>query len=175
MRLFYGISLPDDLRQTVCTHARICQAEIPGRYVREENYHITLAFLGDVPPQRIDDAADVLARCLRAFPAPRLTLGETGFFGRAQNAILIQHVHSDPPLEPLHEALILHLAAADLPHHAGPFSAHITLARHADASGTLPSLRRPTAFRPSHAHLYLSARNADDVLCYTPIRSISFP
>ena len=127
MRLFFGISLPDFMRQAVSARAAACEALIPGRYVRKENYHITLAFLGNVSEEQVGDAKDVLRRCIETLPAPLLTLGETSFFGRPQNAILIARVSSTPALEPLHDTLIRHLHAAALPFDSGPFSPHITL------------------------------------------------
>ena len=174
MRLFFGISLPESIRQAISARAASCQARIPGRYVREENYHITLAFIGNVPEEKIGDVQRVLRRCIENLPAPLLTLGETGFFGRAQNAILIARVHSFPSLDPLHDALIRSLEAAALPFDPGPFSPHITLARHAQSEGVLLPAGDTLSFIPDCAHLYLSARNEQDVLSYTPISSVPF-
>jgi len=174
MRLFFGISLPESIRRAVSSRAAECQIQIPGRYTCEENYHITLAFLGSVPDARVCDAQAVLQRCAGITPAPLLTLEETGFFGRAQNAILIARVSSAPSLAPLHDALIRGLEAASLPFDPGPFSPHITLARHARIEGvSLPEGER-LSFTPDCAHLYLSARNEQDVLTYTPIASVPF-
>jgi len=174
MRLFFGLSLPDSVRQAAALRAQACQQVIPGRYVREENYHITLAFLGDVPESRVGDAADVLRRCICSISAPVLTLGETSFFGREHNAILITRVHSVPSLDPLHAALLSALDQAALPFDPGPFSPHITLARHARLDGAaLPAGEMPS-FVPESAHLYLSARNEQNILTYTPIISIPF-
>jgi len=174
MRLFFGLSLPDPLRRAISACAAACQSLIPGRYVREENYHITLAFLGIVPEERLDDAKDVLRRCIEMRSAPQLTLGEISFFGRAQNAILITRVYSNPGLDPLHDALLRGLAAKNLPFDPGPFSPHITLARHAQAEGiSLPDGDR-ISFVPDCAHLYLSARNEQNILTYTPIHTVPF-
>lgn len=174
MRLFFGISLPASVRQAVSARAAACQSSIPGRYVCEENYHITLAFLGHVSEERLSDAKDVLRRCIESYLAPQLTLGETSFFGRAQNAILIARVHSTPSLDPLHAALIHTLEAASLPFDPGPFSPHITLARHARAEGLPLPEGDSLSFIPCCAHLYLSARNEQNVLTYTPIYTVPF-
>ena len=174
MRLFYGISLPEGAHQAVCARAAACRETIEGRYVRMENYHMTLAFLGDVPESRVKDAENVLRRCIEPRSAPRLTLGETSCFGRAANAILIVRVHSEPSLDSLHEALLRALDAAALPFDPGPFSPHITLARHARAEGALLPSGPVPSFVPEKAHLYLSARNEQDILTYTPIASVSF-
>mgnify|MGYP002287003791 FL=1 len=50
MRLFYGLSLPDDIRAEAAFAARQAEARMPGRYGVPSNYHITLAFLGEVAP-----------------------------------------------------------------------------------------------------------------------------
>ncbi len=174
MRLFYGISLPKNAQQAVCARAAACRETIEGRYVRRENYHMTLAFLGDVPESRVKDAEGVLRRCVAHMPAPRLTLGETSYFGRAANAILIVRMHSEPSLDSLHEALLCALGETALPFDPGPFSPHVTLARHARAEGALLPTGPAVSFVPGSAHLYLSARNEQDILTYTPIATISF-
>ena len=50
MRLFYGLSLPDDVRRCAASHAQQLAAQFPGRYVSEQNYHITLAFHEESEP-----------------------------------------------------------------------------------------------------------------------------
>ena len=174
MRLFFGFSLPASVRQAVSARAAACQSSIPGRYVCKENYHITLAFLGNVPEDRLIDAQDVLRSCIESTPAPQLALGETSFFGRTQNAILIERVRSTPSLEPLHLSLIHALEAASLPFDSGPFSPHNTLARHACVEGICLPEGDPLSFVPDCAHLYLSARNEQNILTYTPIYTIPF-
>lgn len=175
MRLFFGLSLPDDIRRAADARAAACRAFIPGRYILSENYHITLAFLGDVPQARLGDAQDVLARCIQAFPAPIVTLGETDYFGRQQNAILILRVSCKPALDSLHRQLVCDLLSCGLPADRGPFSPHITLARHACMpDGPLPAGETPF-FSPAQAHIFLSARDETDTLRYTPIFSAPFP
>lgn len=173
MRLFFGLSLPDDVRAVTRACAEAAAACVPGRYAPAENHHITLAFLGEVPPERLPDARDVLARCAAAFPAPVLTLCGFDHFGRRENAILILRVHSEPPLGPLHDRLVRALAQADLPADPGPFSPHITLARHASLPDTLP-VCPPASFRAASSHVFLSARDEAGVLRYTPLETVSF-
>lgn len=173
MRLFFGLSLPDDVRAVTRACAEAAAACVPGRYAPAENHHITLAFLGEVPPERLPDARDVLARCAAAFPAPVLTLCGFDHFGRRENAILILRVHSEPPLGPLHDRLVRALAQADLPADPGPFSPHITIARHASLPDALP-VCPPASFRAASSHVFLSARDEAGVLRYTPLETVSF-
>lgn len=173
MRLFFGLSLPSDVRAVTRACAESAALSVPGRYAPAENHHITLAFLGEVPPERLPDARDVLARCAAAFPAPVLTLDSFDCFGRRTNGILILRVSSEPPLEPLHDRLVRALAEADLPADPGPFSPHITLARHASLPDTLP-VCPPASFRAASSHVFLSARDEAGVLRYTPLETVPF-
>lgn len=173
MRLFFGLSLPGDVRALTAACARRAQQTIPGRYAPGENHHITLAFLGEVPQERLEDAQDVLARCAADFPAPRLALDGFSYFGRKENAILILRVKSEPDLEALHSRLIRELHAEGLPADPGPFSPHITLARHAKIAGEWPECPQ-AGFKAGQAHVFLSARDAQNVLRYTPLHTVSF-
>ena len=172
MRLFFGLSLPDEVRKATHGCAMDAQRTIPGRYALSENHHITLAFLGDVPPERLADAQRVLEGCA-SFPAPRLTLDGFSHFGRAENGILILRVKSEPALDTLHEVLVAALEADGLPADKGPFSPHITLARHACVREQLPSCPA-VSFTVDQAHVFLSARNGENVLRYTPLYAVSF-
>ena len=174
MRLFFGLSLPGDVRAVTRACAESAALSIPGRYPPAENHHVTLAFLGEVPPERLPEAEAVLARIAAGFPAPLLTLGEPSHFGRAQNAIFILRVHSHPALEPLHAALADALLRADLPADPGPFSPHITLARHAALPECLPSLPGAPAFTAQAAHVFSSARDGAGRLAYTPLFAAPF-
>lgn len=174
MRLFFGLSLPEDIRDAAAARAQQCSAVIPGRYAIKENYHVTLAFLGDVPPERLRDACDVLAREIAGAQPPVLTFGETAHFGRAQNAILILALLSDPPLDALHARLVHGLQAAGLPADPGPFSPHITLARHACLPDAPLPAGRAVSFVPGCAHVFLSARDESGVLRYTPLFTCPF-
>ena len=179
MRLFIGLPLPQEIRAAVSNLAHHAQRIIPGRYIPAENYHITLAFLGEAQEEAVPRIANTLSRFLACVPAPRLTSVAPDVFGRMENGILVLRMHSAPMLDPLHEALADALRAQSLPVTDGPFTPHITLARHAAASPEVLSalkneaLRVP-AFRPACVHLYLSARDEMNILRYTPLLDVPF-
>ena len=176
MRLFYGLSLPDFVSQETARIVRQSESLIAGRYSKVSNHHITLAFLGEVPPERLSDAERILQRHAAAFPSPTLTLEIADYFGKPDNAILILRVKSISTLDALHDALIADCAQSGLSVDSGPFSPHITLARHAKISPqTLAALApAPLSFSPECAHVYVSARDGQDILRYTPLFSAPF-
>lgn len=174
MRLFFGLTLPPAAREATRAYAGRAALTVPGRYAPAENHHLTLAFLGEVDPARVPDAQAVLAACARDFPAPRVTLIGPSHFGRAENAIFILRAEAEPDLNPLHDALIRALQAAGLPCDPGPFSPHVTLARHARmAEGEAPAFE-PVEFTAERAYVFLSARDGENTLRYTPIGQAEF-
>lgn len=179
MRLFIGLSLPRDTRRAAADLAAQAKTLIPGRYVLTENYHVTLAFLGEAPQEAMPRIGEVLARCAAAVPAPVLSPGCPDVFGRMENGILVLRMDSEPALAPLHASLCAALRAQGLPVSDGPFSPHVTLARHAavrpDALRALsPAVGKVPSFRADCAHLYLSARDESGILRYTPLLSAPF-
>ena len=174
MRLFFGLTLPPEVRKATAAYAHRAAQTLPGRYALPENHHITLAFLGEVEPARLGGAQAVLAACAAAFPAPLVTVEGPGHFGREENAILTLRAGSEPPLAPLHEALVAALDARGLPFDPGPFSPHVTLARHARLTDAPPPPFAPVRFRAARACLFLSARDRENVLRYTPLYSAPF-
>jgi len=174
MRLFFGLSLPGEIRRCAAAHARSLESRFPGRYVLPENYHITLAFIGHVPDERMPDVQAILQQSIRNVPPPLLTLGDTGFFGRRDRAIVVIRVHDSPSLLPVHDALIRALDEACLPADHGPFSPHITLARHVSLPPDPLEACPAASFSPSMAHLYLSARDNENILRYTPVYTAPF-
>lgn len=179
MRLFIGLSLPGDAQQATARLAARAAELIPGRYALAENYHITLAFLGESQPRDVPRIGEVLARCAARMPAPLLSPGQPDVFGRMENSILVLRMGSLPALEPLNESLCATLRSEGLPVSDGPFTPHVTLARHAAASPqALHALSAPAAsvpsFRAQRARLYLSARDEHGILRYTPLLDAPF-
>ena len=86
MRLFYGLSLLDFVSRETARIARQSESLIAGRYSEVSNHHITLAFLGEVPPERLSDAERILQKHAAAFPAPTLTLEIADYFGKPDSA-----------------------------------------------------------------------------------------
>ena len=176
MRLFIGLPLSEAAAENTSGLAQRCALHIPGRYSLPENYHMTLAFLGEVPAECFDRAADALCAFAAQFPAPRITLEELSHFRQPGNAVLIRRVSSPNGLAAMHAALLSELDARGLPRTEGPFSPHVTLARHADITcADLNALSAPSvSFTAPDAALYLSARDETDTLRYTPLVRAAF-
>ena len=128
MRLFIAIPLPTD----VAVEASSALPDLPGlRRVRPEHLHITLAFLGVVADERLDDviAASVAAA---ATQAPfTVTLEGVGRFPESgvPRIVWMGIVQGATESTSLAAALRRALTERGLPFDDKPFRAHVTLAR----------------------------------------------
>lgn len=128
LRLFFALPLPPGLQLALETWQR-AHPGIRG-WCRPEDLHLTLAFLGELPPDalpRLEDAARTVAAGHRAFT---LRTAELGGFPDARRARVIWlGLAPCPALEDLAADLRQALAARGVPFDPKPFRPHLTLAR----------------------------------------------
>jgi 2'-5' RNA ligase len=137
VRLFVAVDPPPEAVSelaAVIETLGVSRANAPGRSTRmaaRERWHVTLAFLGDVPVDRVESAADAVARAAAAATGPielRFTGG--GKFGKGKFTILWAGVGGDvPALRALASTVRHELRRARLAHDDKPFRAHLTISR----------------------------------------------
>jgi RNA 2',3'-cyclic 3'-phosphodiesterase len=101
------------------------------RLARPETWHVTLAFLGEVPETKVPAACDALAHV----PRPDLTVrvGGGGRFGRGRFTVVWAGLRGDvAALRELDAATRRAVRRAKLTHDEKPFKPHLTLARPGD-------------------------------------------
>jgi len=131
-RCFLGIALPEAVRGQL---AAWCAANrtpaLDGTWVKAENFHITLRFLGDlddVQRHALDRrVADAFGKC----QAAGLRLADVGAFPDARRPRVLWAGAEilDGALEPLFEAAESGARAIGLPPETRPAAAHVTLLR----------------------------------------------
>ena len=160
MRLFIAIRLSDEMKDAL-VHAQneLFDRGVRGRFTAEENLHLTLAFLGEVPDaEPVMDALSELS-----FSPFDLTLEGLGCFGDLWWAGLKESA----ALEALARKVRHTLAERELPFDRKRFSPHITLIR--NASGKLPGLQlRPASMTVSAVSLMRSDRGKHGMI-YTEL------
>jgi len=123
-RVFVALQLPE----TVQYQLETTQCGLPNvRWVRPENLHITLAFLGEVSEPALEDAHSALS-AVQA-DAFRLTLRGAGQFGEGKPRAVWVGVEPSIPLISLQEKVETSLRRAGLSLKARKFHPHVTLAR----------------------------------------------
>ena len=124
IRAFVALPLPEPVRQQL----NLLQHLLPlPRRLPPENLHLTLAFLGEVPSDLLEDGHHALA-ALRA-PGFTLTLRGVEAFGAAAPRLVYAGVAPSEPLRHLHRKVITALRGAGLAPDRRRFTPHVTLAR----------------------------------------------
>lgn len=144
-RLFFALRPDAPARHSLATLAREAARATGGRAPREENLHLTLAFLGPLPLARQGDL-EAIGTQAAAVAAPfLLTLDALGVFREAGVAWAGTHAVPDD-LQRLFERLRALLRAAALPTERRAFHPHVTLARRC-VRGLPDSAMAPVAWR----------------------------
>lgn len=168
MRLFIAINFdaPTAERMLAVQH-RLLQLG-RGDFSRPENLHLTLAFLGEVAPERLSDVRSAMDET----PVPSLTLcfDHAGRFKRSDGDIWWLGLAENPALARLHTSLSLRLADRGFQPEARPFSPHITLARRfrAPIQPDLDSLPGIPLHTKAEAITLMRSHRVSRVLTYTP-------
>jgi 2'-5' RNA ligase len=133
LRLFVAIELPAKVRQRLADLQADLQKGNLGRlrWVRPENIHITLKFLGGTPADRQHEIEHAIGEAVDGVPPHELTLGKLGKFGGRQHPrVLWVDVGGEvEALKSLHKRIDERLALLGFPPEEKEFAAHLTLAR----------------------------------------------
>ena len=134
LRCFIAIDLSPDVRQalaslTVRLRSRPGQESL--RWVHADSIHLTLEFLGDLPPDRVPDLAAMLDRVCTLQAPFRLRLGHLGCFPDARRPRVLWVGLEEPTgsLARLQTAIRTACVHLGLPVDERPFSPHLTLGR----------------------------------------------
>jgi 2'-5' RNA ligase len=141
MRLFVAIELPPSWQQGLAELQSRMQAALQAdaqlratkvRWVKPESIHLTLKFIGDVAPDRLDAINGQLAAAVPEPPNIELSFWGAGSFSDRRSPRVIWAGIDSPQREQLYAlaaSIETWLAAAGVPRERRSFSPHLTLAR----------------------------------------------
>lgn len=131
MRVFIGIKPDGEVRETIQKAMKpFRKMSSPIKWVKPENIHLTLKFVGEIDP---DQNARLLKGLMETrFQLPPITLNITGFgkFGPGRNLdIFWAGIEPNPDLKRLFERMENTLSDNGFSRETRPFKPHITLGR----------------------------------------------
>jgi RNA 2',3'-cyclic 3'-phosphodiesterase len=129
MRIFIGIDLDPEVRARIERFLEGVEGFAPeARWMRPESLHITLKFIGEQPPERVDAITERLRRVEGS--AFEIRAGGYGFFPTAKAPrVFWIGIHAGPQLAELAESIDIATAELGIPREGRPYSPHLTLAR----------------------------------------------
>ncbi|HNT54696.1 MAG TPA: RNA 2',3'-cyclic phosphodiesterase [Anaerolineaceae bacterium] len=132
IRAFIAIELPAELHQALAEISRKLQTEIPTgvRWVASANQHLTLKFLGESAPARLQLLSRSLPAALRSLPPVTFSVGGLGAFpGPRRPRVLWVGIQAGPELTALQQAVETAAVGVGYTAEDKPFSPHLTLGR----------------------------------------------
>ncbi len=135
MRLFVALEIPAAVRDNLAaliTELRELSAKVAdkrSRWVRQENLHVTLKFIGEVSPAKLEGIRDALS-AIRSNAPVEITIRGLGFFPDEQYPrVLWAGLDASANLPPLAGDIDGALETQGIERERRAFTPHLTLAR----------------------------------------------
>jgi 2'-5' RNA ligase len=128
VRLFVAVDPPAEvLDQLAEFTAGLTVVQAGARVTARHLWHVTLAFIGEVPDERLPAAIDAVDGAVAGQERSTLRIAGGGRFGRGKFTVMWAGIEGD--LRPLRLAVVKQLRRVRLPFDAKRFHPHLTVAR----------------------------------------------
>ncbi|MCI0514583.1 RNA 2',3'-cyclic phosphodiesterase [candidate division KSB1 bacterium] len=132
IRTFIAIELPESIQAGIGKlQAELKRMQAAVSWVKYQNIHLTLKFLGDVAADQIPAIIQSVARAAQTVPGFKISVQGAGFFPNAKRprVFWVGCEATAGYLAPLHQALEQELLALNFEKEDRPFSPHLTIGR----------------------------------------------
>ena len=132
MRLFIAVNFCEKIKNEILrVQENLRSRSLRGNFSRPENFHLTLAFLGETPEEKIPVIFDIINKVkMQPF---KIYFNHTGCFTRSRKELWYIGAKPNCPglplLKAIHEQFLDSLLQAGCSVDERPFRAHITLGR----------------------------------------------
>jgi 2'-5' RNA ligase len=130
VRLFVALEIPSEVRENLAALVETLRAiSKEPRWIRPENLHVTLKFLGEVPEMKLDAVRAALAETRSEQPV-KLEFRGLGFFPNEKHPrVFWAGIEASPNLVKLAGDIDAAMEKLGVQREQRPFSPHLTLAR----------------------------------------------
>lgn len=132
IRTFIALELPDEIRAAIAEYMQPLR-NLPGRvgWVKPDNIHLTLKFLGDTPGEKIDDISGALKEVARDIGSISAKISGSGVFPneRRPRVLWIGIEEQTSALQKLAVAIDNRMHAYGFKKEGRGFSPHLTIGR----------------------------------------------
>ncbi len=128
---FFAAVVPDEIKKTMRGHCEQLKAVLPFRsWVYHEDLHITLAFLGATPTERLKKAIDNVAKVTKNFESFPMQITNLGIFGKKDEPrVLWAGMKESVELQSIRTKVYTGCLKAGFELETRPFRPHLTIAR----------------------------------------------
>ena len=123
IRTFIAFDLCDEFKETIALIQRdLKELDLDISWVKRDNLHLTLKFLGDVPPDKIPSMIETFQNTFKDFPAFTVELANLGAFPRLDKPQILWVGLKE-------ETTVLQNIINSIENDSAPFEPHITIGR----------------------------------------------
>jgi RNA 2',3'-cyclic 3'-phosphodiesterase len=128
---FFAVKLPENIKILIKETCDQVRETLPfSRWVHHEDLHITLAFLGNAPADKLSNAVDKVSAVLSGTREFRLEMNKLGIFGKEESPrIFWLDTKDSNELLAVRKKVFTACTEAGFQLETRPFKPHITLAR----------------------------------------------
>ncbi|MEA1996571.1 MAG: RNA 2',3'-cyclic phosphodiesterase [Gemmatimonadota bacterium] len=158
MRTFIAVELPEGLKDEISRLTGRLKEHLPGvRWSRPSNIHLTLRFLGEIDPGRLDKLSRAVEQAVSPLEPFEVEVAGIGSFGgRSRPRVIWLGLESSEQLAALAEAVERAVFESGFGRADKPFKPHLTLAR---VRKSLARVRKPLAGPPDWESIRETARS----------------
>lgn len=133
-RAFCAIEVPDEVGRRIKKHIEQLRREfpsVPASWSRQEKFHLTLKFFGNIQVSRVADLSQAAAEATLSFAPFSISIGDSGTFPRhgTPRVLWIGVRDSTGRLAQLHHDLEDRCSLNGFEREERPFHPHLTIAR----------------------------------------------
>ncbi|MDK9772123.1 RNA 2',3'-cyclic phosphodiesterase [Vibrio sp. B181a] len=172
MRLFFALTFDKTSKSKLKQiQEKLKQHEIVGRYTRKENFHITLAFIGESTQEESEQLTKILHNLKPS--CNRVTVDHLGSFHQNGRQLAWLGIEDNRAVTNLQNELIEALEQDGFATESRHYVPHITLARHIDKQAPLDDVKISPLPLPIDAIALMESKTVEGKLIYRAIAEVT--
>lgn len=149
MRLFFSLTFDNATKRDLATYQELlCAHGYNGRNTRQDNLHLTLAFIGECTDEHQQKLIDILHQLHSG--CDTLRIDRLGSFRQKRNHLIWLGFANNRALMRVQRELSSALKAKNFPSESKNYTPHITLLRHAIGHASLKDIH----IKPRNIHVH---------------------
>ncbi|MGI9949166.1 RNA 2',3'-cyclic phosphodiesterase [Vibrio hyugaensis] len=171
MRLFFALTFDEASKSKLKQiQEKLQQKGIAGRYTRRDNFHITLAFIGESTDEEAQHLIEILHQLTAS--CSEVAVEHLGTFRQSGRQLAWLGIEDNPVITTLQNELIETLEQHAFVTGSCKYVPHITLARHIDKQAPLDEVLISPLLLPIQSIALMESKTIDGKLVYHVLEEV---
>lgn len=172
MRLFFAMTFDDASKSKLkLIQDKLKQKGMEGRYTRKDNFHITLAFIGESTNEEAQQLTKILHTVTPS--CDQIVVDHLGTFHQSGRQLAWLGIKNNPTIAERQNALIETLEHHGFVTESRTYVPHITLARHVEKQAPLDEVLISPLTIPIYSIALMESKTIEGQLSYQVIEEVA--